>query len=121
MLRIVLALPLLLLLVLFALSNTQPVRLGLWPTDLSLELPLAVAILAAMAVAFLIGAIVLWISVLGARLRARRAEHAARLLEAQIAELKAELAPLRARARVVPPGQRDGERGGALTVSSWQG
>ena len=117
MLKILLALPLLLILVLFALSNTQPVRLGFWPTDITVQVPLAVAVLVAMGAAFLIGAIVLWISVLGARIRARRAEHAAGLLEAQIAELKAELSSLRARADAQAPV----EHGGALTVSSWQG
>lgn len=115
MLRILIALPLLLLLVLFALSNTQSVRMGLWPTDLSLDIPLAIAVLAAMGAAFLIGAFVLWVSVVGARLRARRAEHAARLLEAQVAELKAELAALRARTAIAA------EPGRAVALSSWQG
>ncbi len=117
MLRILIALPLLLLLVLFALSNTQGVRLGLWPTDLTLDLPLAVAVLAAMGIAFLIGAIVLWVSVLGARMRARRAEHTARLLEAQIAQLQAELGALRARAEAMPSSAGDGR----ALVSSWRG
>jgi uncharacterized integral membrane protein len=117
MLRILLALPLLLIIVLFALSNVQPVRLGFWPTDYTIQVPVALAVLGAMGVAFLIGAIVLWISVVGARFRARRAEHAARLLEAQITELKAELAPLRARVAAMPAA----EHGGALTVSSWRG
>ena len=39
--RLLIGLPLLLLLVLFALSNTAPVRLGLWPTDYALQLPLS--------------------------------------------------------------------------------
>ena len=37
--RLLIGLPLLLLLVLFALSNTVPVRLGLWPSDYTLQLP----------------------------------------------------------------------------------
>ena len=51
--RLLIALPLLLILVLFALSNTAPVRLRLWPTDYALELPLSLAVLGAMAIAFL--------------------------------------------------------------------
>ena len=86
------AAPFLLLLVLFALSNSQPVRLGLWPTDFTIAPPLSIAILVAMAGAFLLGALMLWIEVLGARRRARRAEYAQRLLEAQVQELKARLA-----------------------------
>ena len=90
--RIVIAVPLLALLVLFALSNRQMVQIGLWPTDYVQDLPLSAAILLGMTVAFLAGALLLWVSVLAARRRARRAEHTARLLEGQVAELKARLA-----------------------------
>jgi uncharacterized integral membrane protein len=90
--RTIIAIPILFLLVLFALSNRQQVQIGLWPTDYTQELPLSAAILVGMALAFLAGALLLWVSVLAARRRARRAEHTARLLEAQVAELKARLA-----------------------------
>ena len=102
--RLLLALPVLLVLVLFALTNTQPVQLGLWPTDLSITVPLSLAVLGAMAVTFFLGALAIWPRILGARGRARRAERDRRLLEAQVSELKAELAPLReaAMARPVP-------------------
>jgi uncharacterized integral membrane protein len=75
-------------LVLFALSNTEIVRLGLWPMDYGLEVHLSLAILMAMAIAFLLGAFVVWVSELGQRRRARRAERTVRLLEAQIEALK---------------------------------
>jgi uncharacterized integral membrane protein len=90
--RALIAAPFLLLLVLFVLSNSQPVRLGLWPTDLSIAPPLSITVLVAMAAAFLLGAVMLWIDALAARRRARRAEYAQRLLEAQLQELKARLA-----------------------------
>jgi lipopolysaccharide assembly protein A len=92
--RLLIGIPLLLLLVLFALSNRTAVTLGLWPTDFSLELPLSLAILAGMAAAFLVGGLLVWFSALGQRNRARRAEQAVRLLEAQVQELKARLPPL---------------------------
>ena len=76
-------------LVLFALSNTEVVRLGLWPTDYGIEVHISVAILVAMAIAFLLGALVVWISELSQRRRARRAERTVRLLEAQVEALKA--------------------------------
>ncbi|HEY1413701.1 MAG TPA: lipopolysaccharide assembly protein LapA domain-containing protein [Rhodopila sp.] len=76
-------------LVLFALSNTEVVRLGLWPTDYGLEVHLSLAILVAMAIAFLLGAVVVWTSELSQRRRARRAERAVRQLEAQIEALQA--------------------------------
>jgi putative membrane protein len=81
------------LLVLFALSNREPTILRLWPTDVVVQLPLALAMLGSMAIAFLSGAVVLWLNVLAARRRARRAEDAVRLMEAQVAELEARLAP----------------------------
>ena len=90
--RLLIALPLLLILVLFALSNTVPVGLHFWPTDYVLEVPLSLAILGAMAIAFLLGGIVVWWSEFPKRRRARRAEQAVRLLEAQVQELKARLA-----------------------------
>lgn len=71
-------------LVLFLLSNTEVVRLGVWPTDYGLEVHLSIAILVAMAIAFLLGALVVWVSELSQRRRARRAEQKVRLLEAQI-------------------------------------
>lgn len=81
--------PILFILVLFALSNPQTVHLGLWPTDLVIDMPLSITVLIAMAVSFVIGSVMLWLSAVGARMRARRAEHAVRMLEAQLAELKA--------------------------------
>ncbi len=92
--RLLIALPLLLLLVLFALSNRQPVSLHVWPTDYAATLPLSLAVLGAMAIAFLAGGVLVWVSELVQRRRARRAEQAVRLLEAQVQELKARLAEM---------------------------
>jgi putative membrane protein len=80
-------------LVLFALSNTEVVRLGMWPTDYSIEVHLSLAILVAMAIAFLLGALVVWMSELAQRRRARHAERTVRLLEAQIQALQARRGP----------------------------
>ena len=82
-------------LVLFALSNPAVVRLGIWPTDYGLDVHLSLAILASMAVAFLLGALVVWIHELGQRARARRAERTVRMLRAEIEDLKTRtVAPL---------------------------
>lgn len=83
-----LALPLLLILVAFALSNRQVVALGLWPTDYVLAAPLSVAILAAMGAAFLLGAVIVWGGSLGQRRRARRAETRVRVLEAELQAMR---------------------------------
>jgi hypothetical protein len=53
-----------------------------------------------MAIAFLFGALLVWMSALGQRRRARRAEHTARALEEQVRELKARLA---VKPAVLPP------------------
>lgn len=89
--RLLISLPLLLLLVLFALSNREPVPFRFWPTDYTLVLPLSLAVIGAMAVAFLTGGLLVWISALAQRRRARRAEQTVRLLEAQVQDLKARL------------------------------
>jgi uncharacterized integral membrane protein len=96
--RLLIAAPFLLLLVLFVLSNRRPVSIGLWPTDLVWDVPLSIALLLAAAVAFVFGALLVWISELSQRRRARRAEHAVRLLEEQVQSLKAQLGP-----PVMPP------------------
>ena len=99
--RALLAAPALLLLVLFALSNTKSMHLGLWPTDLVLEAPASVVILCAMGVAFLAGGALVWMNEISGRRRTRRAEDMVKLLEEQVRELKARLpvAPL-----LPPPG-----------------
>ena len=86
--RSLIAFPFLLLLVLFALSNSETVRFGLWPMDFTIALPLSIAMLAAMGVAFLLGALMLWATGLGARSRARQLERERDLLDAQVRELK---------------------------------
>ncbi len=96
MIRALIFAPLLFILVLFALSNPEPVHLRMWPTDLTIDIPLSITVLLAMAVAFVLGALLLWLSAVGARLRARRAEHAVRMLEAQVAELKARIGKMSA-------------------------
>ena len=96
--RFLIALPLLVVIVFFALSNPQPVNVGIWPTGYRIETSLSSAVLIGMAVAFLFGALLVWISELGQRRRARRAEQAARMLEEQLRELKAG-----ASARAAPP------------------
>ncbi len=82
--RILIAIPLLILLVAFALSNQQMVQVGLWPTDISLEVPLSVAVLVAAGVFFIVGAMVTWGSSFSLKSRARRAERSVRQLTAQV-------------------------------------
>lgn len=89
---LIITLPLLLLLVLFAVSNTGPVDLRLWPFDFAWQVPLAGAVLGAALLAFLLGALVAWGSGLRYRAQARKMRNAARLLEAELAEMRAKQA-----------------------------
>lgn len=76
--------PLMALVVLFALSNRQPVSLGIWPLDLTWQVSLSVAVLAVGAFAFVLGALMVWFASLGQRRRARRAEAELRRLEREL-------------------------------------
>jgi putative membrane protein len=88
--RWIVGVPLLLLMVVFALSNTEPVRLGLFPLGrLPFDVPLSVAILAALGLGFFLGGLRLWFTALHHRRAARRAQEAVRLLEAKHRELTA--------------------------------
>jgi lipopolysaccharide assembly protein A len=89
MLFLIVAIVLCLPFVLFVLSNMEAVKIGFWPTDYTVDLPLSLAILGSMAVAFLLGALIVWVAELGQRRRARQAARTVRLLEAKIEELKA--------------------------------
>lgn len=89
MLGVILLLPVIVVLVLFGLSNRQEVQLHLWPFDLAWAVPLSTAMLIFAAVFFLFGALVAWGAGLRGRVRARRAERAAQVLEAELNEHRA--------------------------------
>lgn len=101
--RWLLLLPLLVLLVLFGLSNRQEVALNLWPLDLAWAAPLSVAVLVIAALAFLSGALVAWMTGVPERRESRRTRAAAGLLEAEMAELRGQMARDVGPAGAVPP------------------
>jgi uncharacterized integral membrane protein len=81
--------PLLLVIVLFALSNMQPVAVGLWPFDLTWQTPLALAVLLVSALAFLLGAFVSWAAGMPSRRRMRARIRAGEAAQAELGELRA--------------------------------
>jgi uncharacterized integral membrane protein len=93
MIRLIPALILILILAIFALSNRQDVTVGIWPTDYTTQVPLAVAVLVGMAVAFILGAAIVWFDHLGLGRRARRAEASVRRLQAQLTQAEARQTP----------------------------
>jgi lipopolysaccharide assembly protein A len=96
--RLLLLMPLLLVLVVFALSNPQIIHFGFWLTGLDLPLPASLAVLAALALGILFGAVALWLSTLCLRHRLRRAEQVRAALETELHRLKANPRP-----PVLPP------------------
>ncbi len=83
-LRWIIAVPFLLLLVLFVLSNTEMVTLRLWPTDLAQPVPLAIAVLASMAIGLLVGGAMLWFGKIAAMRATSRANARIAALELQM-------------------------------------
>jgi putative membrane protein len=73
-----------LVMALFAVSNHEPVTVGLWPVPFLVEIPLYVAMLAALAVGFLIGELAAWVA-------GHRRRREARQRRRQIASLEGEL------------------------------
>ncbi len=88
--RILLAVPVLIILVAFALSNRQVVQLGLWPTDIMIDAPLSITILVAAGLFFIVGALMTWGAGVLTASRARQAERTVRQLEAEVRALRAQ-------------------------------
>ena len=87
--RWLIGIPLLLVMVLFALSNTEPMRLGLFPLGhIPFEIPSSVVVLAALGIGYFLGGLRVRIAELRHRRAARRAQEAVRLLEAKHQELR---------------------------------
>src|SRR5947207_14552093 len=95
-------------LALFAVSNRATVALGLWPAPFLVEIPLYVAVLAALAVGFLLGEFAAWIA--GRRWR-RQARRRARRITALESELRA------TQSQLVGPAERVSSRMAARTSS----
>lgn len=101
--RLLLIAPLLLLAVVFALANAEPVRLDLWPTGMVFVAPLSLLMLGAMGLAFLLGALATWVAGIGARMRARRAERSLIALRAELDAAQSRLTRAEQAATILPP------------------
>lgn len=87
--RLLLIAPVLVILVVFALVNTQPLRVVFWPSEAALEAPASLALLAALGVGMLLGALMIWLPSLSLRYRLGRAERARDILDGELRRLKA--------------------------------
>ena|SRR5712672_1637715 len=82
-------------LALFALSNREAVVLGLWPLPFELDVPLYLALLAALLVGFISGVLAVWIAGRHRRRENRRRGRRLAMLERELAAREAQ-----------PPGAR---------------
>ena len=105
-----LAIPLAVAAVLFAVSNLGAVELALWPLPFTLNAPVYLIALGGLLVGFLAGGIVAWLGAGGTRGRARTAERAVRLSNIELEELRARVkdAEREAAARKAAPPEKSG-------------
>ena len=106
--------------VLIAISNTQPVQLGLWPLPHSVVLPLYVMVVVLLLLGVLAGLSLGWWSARPHRRRARERQGEVVRLEREVASLRADLAAARpqppAPVGPAPREQRAIERQSALVA-----
>jgi len=98
----IVALPLLFIAAFFAIANRETVTIDLWPVAGQISVPLFLALVAALYVGFLFGAVVAWWAGRTARARAREQARRAERLQHEVAELKARLDAANPQ-RVPPP------------------
>src|SRR5438874_6409130 len=84
------------MLALFAMSNREAVALGLWPLPFELDLPLYLAVLAALLIGFVSGVLTAWTAGRSRRRENRRRGRRVAVLERELAEVQAQ-----------PPGARE--------------
>jgi len=80
-----------LVMALFAVTNRAAVSFGLWPLPDVIELPLYLAVIAAMLIGFVAGALCAWIAGRHGRREARRRGHRIAALERELAATQAQL------------------------------
>ncbi len=86
----ILTLPLIIVAVVFAVANRQPISLDLWPFELTPVIPLSAALLASLVLGLLVGGLAAWLSAGQTRKRAREERRRADEIEREIAQLRRE-------------------------------
>ena len=82
------------LLIPFALSNREPVSLGLWPLPFFVDLPLYLLVLLLLLAGFVIGASTTWIGGRRKRRELRRGRRRVEALERELTTARSQLADL---------------------------
>ncbi len=108
----ILTLPLIVVAVVFAIANREPITLDLWPLEASPRLPLFVILLACVAFGLAVGGLATWLSAAPTRRRARQARRRVAELEREAAHLKQERDRATQASRITNSGSRgDASRG----------
>lgn len=97
-----LAFPLIVLAVVFAVANRHDLRLELWPLPWVLDLPVYLAVLGALVLGMIIGAVATWLSGHSARANARLHRRRAESLERQLDAARADAEQAKALAAPKP-------------------
>lgn len=87
-LSFIVTLPITAVVLIFALANRGPIALSLWPFDITIELPIYLAVLGGLLLGFLLGGLAAWLAASRVRRRARRLAQEIQRQAAEIAELK---------------------------------
>ena len=82
------------LLIPFALSNREPISLGLWPLPFFVDLPLYLLVLSLLLAGFVIGAAATWIGGRRKRRELRRGRRRVEALERELTTARSQLADL---------------------------
>lgn len=110
----ILTLPLIVVAVIFAIANREPITLDLWPLEASPRLPLFVILLACVGFGVAVGGLATWLSAAPARQRARQARRRVAELEReqmQAAEARPRQERDRAASAVAAPAADSGQPG----------
>lgn len=94
MIRLLIIVIFLILLIVFALSNTEP--MPVWMASFGWKVPLGTSALALATFSLFLGLVIGWIGEFGQRRRARRAEHQLRILEKSQSDNRQEIEKLKA-------------------------
>ncbi len=87
----IITLPVTVLVLVFVLSNREPVQLDFWPLEMTMTAPLYLMLLLSVLFGFLLGGAAMWVTAGRSRKRARQAAAKLREAEGQIVSLKREL------------------------------
>ena len=80
-----LGLPLAVAVTVFAVANRQEIHFDLWPLPYGIDVPAYLAVLGPLALGLTLGALLVWLTGTGGRLRARADRRRAESLERQLA------------------------------------